>query len=325
MSDSWKLTLPCTRAEAEALSDDMGLLATLDQPPALMTSEVEADNPDRWQLEAYFEGKPDKATITLVRALVPSAGNSKEVLERLPSEDWVTLSQHGLEPVAAGRFFVRNMESDPERRGYRNYLITAGRAFGTGQHDTTSGCLQMLDRTRRLGGRFGNIVDIGTGTGILAFAAMHLWPRAYAIASDIDPVSIEVTARNADVNAVPLGDGPGRLALVTAAGANHPAIIGRAPYDLVIANILAGPLIDLAPALSDLLEDGGTLILAGLLDNQADRVIAAYRRQGLRLADRIADGQWPTLRLRKRPTIGRNRPRRPATHVTGETPGFGSW
>jgi ribosomal protein L11 methyltransferase len=323
--DSWKLTLPCTRAEAEALSEDMGPLAALDSPPVLMTSEVEPDDPLQWRLDAYFDGKPSKATIAMVQALAPSGKGTKPLLEALPPEDWVTLSQQGLEPVVAGRFFVRNMASDAVPAGYKDYLIAAGRAFGTGQHETTAGCLQMLDRTRRLGGRFGNIADIGTGTGILAFAAMHLWPRAFAIASDIDPVSVEVTAQNATVNAVPLGRGGGQLALVTAAGADHPAIIGGAPYDLIIANILAGPLIALAPSLCMLIPDGGTLILAGLLDTQADRVIAAYRAQGMRLADRIDNGPWPTLRLRKRPAIGWKRPKRVRSDGNGETPGFGSW
>jgi ribosomal protein L11 methyltransferase len=323
--ESWKLTLPCTRAEAEALSDDMGTLALLDSPPVLMTSEIVADDPLQWRLEAYFEGKPDDQMIALVRALVPSAERTEQQLERLPPSDWVTLSQQGLEPVAAGRFFIRNIASDPESPGQRNYLIAAGRAFGTGQHETTSGCLRMLDRTRALGQRFGNIADIGTGTGILAFAAMHLWPRAWAIASDIDPASVDVTTQNALVNAVPLGHGSGRLSLVMAAGASHPALTGRAPYDLIIANILAGPLIDLAPSLCALLEDGGTLILAGLLESQADRVITAYRAQGMRIADRIQDSQWPTLRLRKRPTIARPHSRRRHKPATGETPGFGSW
>jgi ribosomal protein L11 methyltransferase len=324
-SDSWKLTLPCIRAEAEALSEDMGALALLDSPPVLMTSEAVEDDPTQWRLDAYFDERPTAGTIALVRALVPSSADTEPVLEHLPAEDWVTLSQQGLVPVTAGRFHVRNMAHDPELPGHRNYLITAGRAFGTGQHDTTSGCLRMLDRTRRVGHRFSNIADIGTGTGILAFAAMHLWPRAYAIASDIDPVSVEVTAQNARVNGVPLGTAPGQLALVTAAGTNHPALHARAPYDLIIANILAGPLIDLAPGIATLLADGGTLILAGLLDSQADRVLAAYRAEGLRPADRIQDSQWPTLRLRKRPAIGWKRPRRQMTVVTGETPGFGSW
>lgn len=325
MSDSWKLTLPCTRREAEALEGDVAAFAMLDNPPTLMTSEAVEDDPEQWQLDAYFEGKPNSALVKLVQTLVPSARGRKPALEKLPQEDWVTISQQGLEPVVAGRFFVRNSPEDAVPTGRKDFLIGAGRAFGTGQHETTSGCLAMLDRTRSLGHRFGNIADVGTGTGLLAFAAMHLWPRAYATASDIDPVSVEVTAENAVANGVPLGMGIGQLTLFAAAGVDHPGILRRAPYDLVIANILAGPLIELAPSLTAALEDGGTLILAGLLDSQADRVIAAYRTQGMRLADRIDTGHWPTLRLRKRPAIGWRRPRRWAAGLNGEAPGYGSW
>ncbi len=323
--DSWKLTLPCTRAEAEALEGDIAAFALLDSPPVLMTSEASPDDDEAWQLDAYFEGRPNAALVKLVQTLVPSARGRKPVLEKLPAEDWVTISQQGLEPVTAGRFFIRNSEADAVPAGHKDFLIGAGLAFGTGQHETTAGCLAMLDRTRRLGHRFGNIADIGTGTGLLAFAAMHLWPRAYCTASDIDPMSVEVTAENAEKNAVPIGLSPGRLTLFTAAGVDHPGIVTRGPYDLVIANILAGPLIELAPSLTGVLEDGGTLILAGLLDSQADRVIAAYRVQGMRLTDRIDSGQWPTLRLRKRPAIGWRRPRRWARDRNGEAPGYGSW
>jgi len=327
MTGSWKLTLPCTRAEAEALSEDIGLLADLDPPPALMTSEMEADNPEAWQVDAYFEDKPGKDSIALLQALVPSSAGVKPRLERLPDEDWVTLSQQGLEPVVAGRFHVRNHADDPVPPGYVPLLVPAGRAFGTGQHETTSGCLEMLDRCRGIGERFGNIADVGTGTGLLAFAALHLWPRAYATASDIDPAAVDVTAGNARTNGVALGEGPGRLSLHVAAGVDHPALRVRAPYDLVVANILAGPLIELAPSLCAVLEEGGTLILAGLLSGQADRVIAAYRVQGLRLVDSLAtgDGQWPVLRFRKRPAIGWKRPRRWKAGANGEAPGFGSW
>ena len=236
----------------------------------------------------------------------------------------MTLSQQGLAVVTAGRFHVRNLASDPEQPGQVNILIAASRAFGTGQHETTAGCLTMLDRMRQVGMRFNNMADIGTGTGLLAFAAMSLWPRAHAIASDIDPVAVEISAENAVTNGVPLGAGPGRLALVTAAGANHAAIIGRAPYDLLIANILAGPLIELAPSLCALVEDGGTILLAGLLDTQVDAVLAAYRAQGMRLAERTDRGDWPTLRLRKRPRIGWKRPKRLNPAARGEAPGFGS-
>ncbi|MFB0873060.1 MULTISPECIES: 50S ribosomal protein L11 methyltransferase [unclassified Sphingobium] len=322
-AQSWKVTLPCTRAEAEAVDGDIAAFALMEHPPVLMTSEVDEDA-GLWRLDAYFEGKPGAAAIRLLRTLVPSAAGAKPVVEALPDEDWVTMSQQGLEPVTAGRFHIRNIAADPELPGHVNLLIEAGRAFGTGQHETTAGCLAMLDRMRRVGMRLRNVADIGTGTGLLAFAALNLWPRAYAIASDIDPVAVEISADNARANGVLLGDGPGRLALVTAAGSNHPALIGRAPYDLLIANILAGPLIELAPSLCALVEDGGTILLAGLLNEQADAVLAAYRAQGMRLAERSDRGDWPTLRLRKRPRIGWKRPRRLNPAARGEAPGFGS-
>jgi ribosomal protein L11 methyltransferase len=322
-AQSWKVTLPCTRAEAEALDGDIAAFALMDRPPVLMTSEAQEDG-SVWRLDAYFEGQPSPAAVKLLKTLVPSAAGVKPQVEALPDEDWVTISQQGLEPVTAGRFHVRNIPGDPELPGHVNLLIGAGRAFGTGQHETTAGCLAMLDRMRRVGMRFRNVADIGTGTGLLAFAALTLWPRAHAIASDIDPVAVEISADNARANGVALGDGPGRLALVTAAGADHVAIVGRAPYDLLVANILAGPLIELAPSLCALVEDGGSVVLAGLLNEQADAVMAAYRRQGMRLAERSDRGDWPTLHLRKRPAIGWKRPRRIDRAARGEAPGFGS-
>lgn len=323
-AQSWKVTLPCTRAEAEALDGDIAAFATMDQPPVLMTSEAAPDDEDAWRLDAYFEGEPDPAAVELLRTLVPSAAATEPQIDRLPDEDWVTLSQQGLEPVTAGRFHVRNRADDAEEAGHVNFLIEAGRAFGTGQHETTAGCLVMLDRMRRIGMRFGNVADIGTGTGLLAFAALNLWPRAYATASDIDPVAVEISAQNAAANGIAVGPAMGQVALYTAAGADHPAIERRAPYDLLIANILAGPLIELAPSLCALIEEGGTLILAGLLREQADAVLAAYRAQGMRLAERADRGDWPTLRLRKRPRIGWKRPQRVDRTARGEAPGFGT-
>jgi ribosomal protein L11 methyltransferase len=152
--------------------------------------------------------------------------------------------------------------------------------------------------------RFSSIVDVGTGTGLLAFAAFRLWPCARVIASDIDPVSIEVTAENAAINGVPVGRGRRQLELAIAAGLDHPRLKARAPYDLLIANILAAPLVELAPALSAAVEPGGRLMLAGLLRSQADAVLAAYRRQGLTLSFAVEHGDWPTLLLRKRRALG---------------------
>lgn len=326
MGTSWKLTLPCTRAEAEALNDDIAVLAMMEPPPALMTSERDPAHPDQWDVHVYFDGKPDKSSIALIQSLIPSAAKAKPLLEALPDEDWVTMSQQGIEPVHAGRFYVHTSTNKGRvPRGATAFLIEASLAFGTGGHATTSGCLSMLDGIKRSGTRFDHIVDIGTGTGLLAFAARHLWPRAYVTASDIDPISIDVSADNARANAIPLGQQPGEVALCAASGTDHEMIQRRAPYDLVIANILAGPLIELAPSLATILRDGGTLILAGLLKGQADAVARAYRAQGLRLAETRPNGDWPCLRLVKRNRIGWRRPVR-ATGRTSQPPGdFGTW
>lgn len=302
MSDSWRVTLPCTKAEAEALKDDIAAFATLDSPPVLMTSEPDPARPDEWRLDAYFEAKPSKADLALLSSLVPSAKGLKPAVAQLGDADWVTLSQAGLEPIRAGRFFVHTpTHRDEVPSDTVAFEIDAGRAFGTGHHETTTGCLIALDRLKASGAVFANIADIGTGTGLLAFAALRLWPAARAIASDIDPISIEVTGENAAINHIPLGQGPGQVALAIAAGLDHRRLAARAPYDLVIANILAGPLIELAPDIAAALAPGGRLILAGLLDHQAARVGAAYRRRGLALLGQVNRGEWPALVLRKRP------------------------
>jgi ribosomal protein L11 methyltransferase len=300
---SWKLTLPCTKAEAEALNGDLPQLAALDPQPVLLTSEL--DDGAAWRLDAYFEEEPDGHAVMLLRGLVPSAARAPALVESIEEQDWVTLSQQGLEPIQAGRFFVHTPAH--RHRIPPNAVpleIDAGRAFGTGQHETTTGCLLALTRLRESGLSFGNVADIGTGTGLLAFAALRLWPAAKAIASDIDPVAIEVAAENAAINRVPIGRARGQLELAVAPGMECSRLKARAPYDLVIANILAAPLIQLAPSICAAIEAGGRLILAGLLTNQADAVLAAYRRQGLSLIFAVERGDWPTLTLRKRRALG---------------------
>ena len=326
MSGNWKLTLPCTRAEAEAIYEADEIIAAMSPSPSIVTQETEAFNDAKWEMLAYFNGKPSPGTVEQVRALVPSAHDSHELLEELPDEDWLTVSQQRLQPVYAGRFFIHtadNAGSTPPNS--IAFHIDAAQAFGTGGHETTSGCLKMLDAMKRHGKRFDMIADIGTGTGLLAFAAGHLWPRAYVTASDIDPVSIDVTANNAAINNVLLGQNPGQVALCVASGAAHEMIQRRAPYDLVIANILAGPLIELSSAFYAIMSEGGTLILAGLLDVQADAVIRVYRKLGFRLERREYNGDWPCLRLTKRPKYAWQRPMR-VDNQTSQPPGdFGTW
>jgi ribosomal protein L11 methyltransferase len=298
MPDTWKITLPCTRGEAEALKEDIAQFARLDSPPVLMTSEADGE---AWRMDAYFDSAPGQGDIETLLSLVPSALGARPIVEKLGDEDWVTLSQQGLDPIRAGRFFVHT----PAHRnkvppGAVALEIDAGRAFGTGQHETTTGCLVALDRLKSGGVRIHNLADIGTGTGLLAFAALRLWPAARTIASDVDPIAIEVAAANATVNRIAVGRAPGRLELAVAAGMDHRRLQARAPFDLVIANILAGPLIRLAPSLAGALAPGGRLILAGLLGHQAEAVGAAYRWRGMRMAGRIDRGDWPTLVMRKR-------------------------
>jgi ribosomal protein L11 methyltransferase len=326
MGETWKLILPCTRAEAEMLNGDISALAEMEQPPVLMTHEPDETRPEHWEAHAYFEGKPGAASVALLQSLIPSAKSAEPVLEKLPDEDWVTISQQGLEPVSAGRFYVHTSTNrGVAPQGAKTFQIEASLAFGTGGHETTAGCLTMLDTLKRRGSRFDQIVDIGTGTGLLAFAAGHLWPRAYISASDIDPVSVDVTATNAEVNGVPLGQAHGHIALCAASGTDHELIQRRAPYDLVIANILAGPLIELAPSFAAIMQDGATLILAGLLHHQQDAVARAYRAQGLRLAEVLPGGDWPCLRLVKRARYSWQRPVR-ASGRTSQLPGdFGTW
>jgi ribosomal protein L11 methyltransferase len=323
---SWKVTLPCTRKEAEALNNDFDFLAELDPAPTIVSQETEAFNDARWELLAYFPDKPDADTIGAIQNRLPSAKKAMPVMKYLQDEDWLTLSQQGLQAVHSGRFYVHtaaNKSALP--KDAKPFHIEASQAFGTGGHETTSGCLAMLDRMKRLGLRFDHVADIGTGTGLLAFAAGHLWSQAYLTASDIDPISIDVTEGNAVLNSILLGQGQGRLALCVASGTDHEMIQRRAPYDLVIANILAGPLIELAPSFAAILREGGSLILAGLLNTQTPAVARVYQTQGFRVAARKDNGDWPCLWLIKRHNYGWKRAIRAKRHTTQPPGDFGTW
>lgn len=282
--------MACTRAAAETMPDSDALFG-LYSPPVLVADEPDPARPDDWCIHAYFDREP---TGEELRRLATIATGDPTV-ERLGEDDWVSMSQAGLEPIRAGRFFVHTPTyRDQVPRGLTPFEIDAGLAFGTGQHATTAGCLRALDELEIAGRRFANIADIGTGTGVLAFAALALWPQARVVASDIDPTAIQVSLDNATINRVPLGPGIGALQLLVAGGLESPLLAARAPFDLIVANILAGPLVDLAPDFAAAAAHGATLVLAGLLDSQADAVIAAYAAQGMRSVSRCA-GEWCVL------------------------------
>lgn len=301
-SSAWKIIALAPRGVIEA-----ALLAhedALDWDPEIVLSgcEIAEDKPEDWQLEAWLGRKPTKADRAAITALFPGDAPALST-EKLPDVDWVTQSQQGLEPIRAGRFHVHTPDRPPlDEPGVRDFAIPASQAFGTGQHATTAGCLEMLGEMKARGLVVRNLADIGTGTGLLAFAALDLWPRALATASDIDAVCIGVVEENAASNDVPLGARPGELTMLVADGMDHPLLQARGPYDLIIANILAGPLIGLAPHFARSLVPGGQLLLAGLLETQEPQVRAACRAAGLRIAERKVNGDWSILWLRKRVT-----------------------
>lgn len=297
---SWKITVHAPRHVVEA-----ALLAhedAFDWNPDIIIggSEIAEDRPDDWRLEAWLPHKPGKTEKSAISNLFVD-GAPKLEIEKLPDVDWVTQSQHGVEPIREGFFHVHTPEYAPlDQSGVRDFVIPASRAFGTGQHATTAGCLAMLSEMKRQGAIVRNIADIGTGTGLLAFAAMHLWPRALATASDIDAVCAPVVLENAAQNGIATGGNAGELTMVIAPGVDDPLIEARAPYDLLIANILAGPLVELAPEFARSVLPGGSLLLAGLLETQEPAVRAAYRRAGFRLAARMVRGDWSILWMRRR-------------------------
>ncbi|MCB1438023.1 MAG: 50S ribosomal protein L11 methyltransferase [Rhodobiaceae bacterium] len=205
--------------------------------------------------------------------------------------DWATRPQPARAPVRAGRFYIHEEDQPAPPAGSAiPVTISAGMAFGTGHHETTSGCLIALENVLRQT-RPRAVLDLGCGTAILAVAFAKA-ARAPVLASDIDPVAVAVARRNGIVNGV----GP-LLRCVTAAGVRHREIAARAPYDLIMANILAGPLMAMATPLAALLAPGARLILSGLLLHQAPRIIARYRAAGLVFQKQLNKREWATLTL----------------------------
>jgi ribosomal protein L11 methyltransferase len=300
---NWKITVFGTREVIQAALIAHEDAFDWDEELVIAGCEVAKDQPEDWKLEVYLPREPWEEDCVAVEKLFSADLADEElpelIIEQLPDIDWITESQQGLEPIFADRFCVHTPEREPSP-DHINFVIPASRAFGTGHHETTAGCLAMLSQMKREGTIARNVADIGTGTGLLAFAALRLWPRAFATASDIDAACVGVVDYNVQENGFTLGAKAGELAMVVADGMDDPVLKARGPYDLLIANILAGPLIELAPDFAKALVPGGNLLLAGLLATQEAQVRAACRRAGLRLARREQRGDWSILWLRKR-------------------------
>ncbi len=282
----WCLELAAPRdmvdAAARALSD-------APFPQALAVSQFELGKGDAFQLRVLYEGKPPAARI--ISLLEPVIAALPFTLLPLAPTDWVRKSQEGLKPVRAGRLLITTKAHETDAPpGALPILIEAGLAFGTGHHATTMGCLLALEwlaKSRAIR----NPLDLGCGSGVLGIAAAKLW-RCKVWVSDIDPIAVETARANARINDVsPL------IKAVTANGVRHPRLVGAGPFDLVSANILARPLVKLAPALAQIAAPGGIVILSGLLKTQENWVRNAYGHQGLALRHRIILDDWSTLIL----------------------------
>ncbi|MBB4212727.1 [LSU ribosomal protein L11P]-lysine N-methyltransferase [Rhodothalassium salexigens DSM 2132] len=271
-----------------------------------ISSWADTETPDLWTVEAFFAADPDPVRVGHAERLATEAAGvalPAFTPEALPDVDWVSESQKLLKPIHAGRYLVHGAYDRARRRpGRVNLEIEAGQAFGTGRHETTAGCLLSLDAlAKRQTFRPRNGLDLGCGSGLLAFAMARTCAMP-VLASDIDPIAVATAVENAQVNAVPVrpvAGGTWGVEAVTASGLDHPVFRRSGPFDLVAANILAGPLIRLAPALAPLVAPGGRLILAGLLAEQRAGVERAYRDRGLVLEARRPIGQWPTLLFRR--------------------------
>ena len=298
----WRASLTVDGAVMPDLLDEL-------EEQALSVSLFEIEDPETaepvaWRVEMLFSEQPDATTLRRTLAAVLGrrpAAVPAVTIETVPAEDWVAATAVRLPPIPVGRFVIHGAHAREELpAGLVPIEIEVGLAFGSGEHPTTSSCLLALDRLARRR-RFRHVLDVGCGSGVLAIAAAKCWP-AEVIAVDNDRIAARIAAENARLNGV-----AGRVRVVEADGYDHPLVRRRRPFDLILANILADPLIELAPALRRHLAPGGHAILSGLLDRQAPAVVAAHERLGLRLCGRIDQGPWTALVLTAPRAIGRDR------------------
>lgn len=285
----WRVTFDAPEGVVDTLVERLDELAL-----SVSAFEADGDGADRaptWRIELLLDAEPDIGEIgrAVAEAGLPGADLT---VDTVPETDWLTATARQFPPVRAGRFVVHGSHArDQLPADAIPVEVDAGLAFGSGEHATTQGCLMAMGRIVR---RPRRILDLGCGSAVLAVAAAKLWPTARILAADNDPVAVRVAAANVRINGV-----ASRVRTLVSEGYAAPAI-RRAAFDLILANILADPLIELAPSLARHLAAGGHAVLSGLLDRQAEAVTKAHTRHGLRLVHRRDIGPWTTLMLRGR-------------------------
>ncbi|MEM7088965.1 MAG: 50S ribosomal protein L11 methyltransferase [Pseudomonadota bacterium] len=286
------LTTLTGKAAAENLGEAMERLEP--EPTGIGVFEVE-DGSGLWEVGGYFTSAPDDTALAVLAAAFSAR---PFVISELPETDWVAHVRRELAPVEAGRFFVfGSHDADKVPNDKIPLLIEAAMAFGTGHHGTTLGCLKALDHLLNTGFTAKKVADIGCGTAVLAMAAARVWDGDI-IASDIDQVAVEVAEANLKAN-----DMEGSVRCVEAAGFDHPELRDHAPYDLIFANILKGPLLALAPEIAANLRPQGHAILSGILNEQAADVLSVYQQNGFNVTLTTQIGEWSTLILTKQGAI----------------------
>jgi ribosomal protein L11 methyltransferase len=294
------MVLVITDLDREAAYSAAGALSELIMPAADAVSIFE--DGETWRIDAYYsDAESGAAALGLLREM-DGATAAQATLTPVVQQNWVALSQSALPPVHAGRFTIcGSHDLDRVPNGPNTIVVEAGEAFGTAHHATTYGCLLAIDRLTRQR-PFRNVLDLGTGSGVLALALCRALPKAAIIGSDIDARSIEVARENGVRNHLSQLSGGPRF--VVADGLQAPRLQQRMPFDLVVANILARPLIEMAPEISAVLDNGGVLVLSGILVPQARDVCSRFGSLGLELQDHQRHNGWSTLVLRKRRRLG---------------------
>ena len=248
-----------------------------------------------WRLEAYYSTEPDKSKMTARIDIAAASLGIKPpefIIEKMEPIDWVKRVQENSPPVSAGAFYIYGSHvTEPVPAEQIGIRIDAGTAFGTGTHETTRGCLIALEQILQQA-NIRSALDLGCGSGILAIGIAKL-SSASVTATDIDPIAVEVTIENSGINGV-----ADRIQTIHSEGFHEAKLRDRGPFDLIAANILAEPLISLAPEIARHMAPGGKIVLSGLLDSQSDAVVAAYERAGLGLENKIILGEWHTLIMR---------------------------
>ncbi|WP_455873459.1 50S ribosomal protein L11 methyltransferase [Rhizobium yanglingense] len=258
---------------------------------AIATTEID-EKKDIWEASVYMMREDeDEVRLRVEEALKAPFPDLKVEREIIPDIDWVAKSLEGLKPVRAGRFLVHGSHDRGKvRPGDIGIEIDAGQAFGTGHHGTTAGCLEVIDGVLR-SRPVGNALDLGTGSGVLAIAVRKL-KNIPVLATDIDPIATRVAAENVRRNGIASG-----IVAKTASGFHSTAFTEHGPFDLIIANILARPLIKMAPKLAEHLAPSGSVILSGILAEQRWKVLSAYNGAKLRHVRTIWRNGWVTIHL----------------------------